>query len=392
MARVATSTPSGDSQPIYTPPPLPGYLKNVHDLNPIVGTPSDEEIKEIHAVMRAAAHMSQIPAMFNPELSMNLAQHLFDVQMAVYRSRYSHCISPGDNVYTPPVLPSPITIALKPIVGVPSDEETQLVHAAMSSWEHLKHVPAMFDADLEMNLSQHLFDVQMARYLQRSIQGQFVRKDRGSQPYDGSACASQPQEVMMTNEPPILAESAGIVERTAVQAAPSEPGRSHSSATISDLRSREEYKIGSKPLQGNSIEDLKVGQAESNRQLEKLGEIMINATRVLVAMQNTLIRASLAHFRAERSDKTLDGHELMNDEGRLPSRSGLCEIYRRGGGTWNIEEFDDQQIAQYLRFYNIGGQLISDSADGFGIQAGQRSEAIQILTGHIREGQYTHWS
>lgn len=42
-------------------------------------------------------------------------------------------------MYTPPVLPSPITIALKPIVGVPSDEETQLVHAAMSSWEHLKH-------------------------------------------------------------------------------------------------------------------------------------------------------------------------------------------------------------------------------------------------------------
>lgn len=143
-----------------------------------------------------------------------------------------------------------------------------------------------------------------------------MRKDRGSQPYDGSACASQPQEVMMTNEPPILAESAGIVERTAVQAAPSEPGRSHSSATISDLRSREEYKIGSKPLQGNSIEDLKVGQAESNRQLEKLGEIMINATRVLVAMQNTLIRVSIysntyLQRQFELSQSTGDRHHSL---------------------------------------------------------------------------------
>lgn len=59
MARVTTSTPTGDSDCVYTPPQLPEYLKNVYDLKQIVGTPSDEEMKGIHAVIRVAAHMSQ---------------------------------------------------------------------------------------------------------------------------------------------------------------------------------------------------------------------------------------------------------------------------------------------------------------------------------------------
>lgn len=52
----------------------------------------------------------------------------------------------------------------------------------------------------------------------------------------------------------------------------------------------------------------------------------------------------------------------------------------------------DQHLAQYLRFYNIGSHLVSGSADGLGIQPGKRSEAIRVLTSHICEGQYDHWS
>lgn len=59
MAQLTTSTSVGDSSPVYTPPLLPEYLKNVFDLKPIVGTPNDTEMKGIHAVIRVAAHMSQ---------------------------------------------------------------------------------------------------------------------------------------------------------------------------------------------------------------------------------------------------------------------------------------------------------------------------------------------
>ena len=96
MARV---TSEGSTQ-IYEPPSLPDYLKNIFDLKPVVGIPSDEEVKGIHAVIRAAYNVSHgelyrkyhsacdmllmariVPGMFDSVLSMQLAQHLFEVQM-----------------------------------------------------------------------------------------------------------------------------------------------------------------------------------------------------------------------------------------------------------------------------------------------------------------------
>jgi hypothetical protein len=48
-----------DSDTVYTPPRLPPYLKNVYDLKPVVDVPNDEEVKGIHAVIRAASNASQ---------------------------------------------------------------------------------------------------------------------------------------------------------------------------------------------------------------------------------------------------------------------------------------------------------------------------------------------
>ena len=42
------------STPVYLPPELPPYLKSVYDLKSIVGTPSDDEVIGIHAVIRMA--------------------------------------------------------------------------------------------------------------------------------------------------------------------------------------------------------------------------------------------------------------------------------------------------------------------------------------------------
>ncbi|KAG8730271.1 hypothetical protein FRC11_007120 [Ceratobasidium sp. 423] len=134
---------------ICYPPELPTYLQNVYDLKPVVGAPSDDEVIGIHAVIQAARKGSEIPGMHNPGLLMGLADHLFSVQMGCY-------------VYTP-ALPSHIPIHLDPISGAPSDEEIMKAQDALQTYQEFRRIPSMFDARINMDLSQHLFDIQMGK-------------------------------------------------------------------------------------------------------------------------------------------------------------------------------------------------------------------------------------
>ncbi|CAE6454808.1 unnamed protein product [Rhizoctonia solani] len=152
---------------ICYPPELPAYFQNVHDLKPIVGVPSDEEIIEIHTVIHVAnsLRISGLPGIHSPGLLMKLADHLFNVQMARYRSRYSLVTFPSDATYTPPDLPAHISVNLECISGAPSDNEIMKVQDAIQTYQELRRIPSMFDAHVNMELSQHLFDLQMARHM-----------------------------------------------------------------------------------------------------------------------------------------------------------------------------------------------------------------------------------
>ncbi|CAE6459477.1 unnamed protein product, partial [Rhizoctonia solani] len=152
------------SQVCY-PPELPEFLKNVYDLKLIVGVPSDDEVIGIHAVVHAARKASEIPGMHDPDMLMKLGDHLFGAQLARYRSKYSLITFPSDATYTPPVLPTHIPVNLEPVSGAPSDDEIIKVLDAVQTCQDLRRFPSMFDARLNMELSQHLFDVQMARYM-----------------------------------------------------------------------------------------------------------------------------------------------------------------------------------------------------------------------------------
>ncbi|CAE6483215.1 unnamed protein product [Rhizoctonia solani] len=146
---------------VCSPPELPAYLKNVYDLKPIIGLPSDSEVTGIHAVIRAARKASEIPGMHSPGLLMNLSDHLFGAQMARYRSRYSLITFPSDATYTPPALPTHTSVKLESVSGAPTDEEMLKVQDAVRAYQHFEHVPSMFDQRVSMELSQHLFDLQM---------------------------------------------------------------------------------------------------------------------------------------------------------------------------------------------------------------------------------------
>ncbi|CAE6410540.1 unnamed protein product [Rhizoctonia solani] len=82
------------------PPELPASFRSIHDLKPIVGVPRDDEVIGIHTVMHVASKVSGVPGMHNPRFFMQLADHLFNVQMAKYRSKYSLITSPSVSAYS----------------------------------------------------------------------------------------------------------------------------------------------------------------------------------------------------------------------------------------------------------------------------------------------------
>ncbi|CAE6428905.1 unnamed protein product [Rhizoctonia solani] len=138
---------SRSGETVLIPPALPTYLSDTHTLNQIVGKPTDEDVKAIHAVVRTQNTMSHLPNFYNPDLSMQLSQHLFSAQLAIYRATYSMTLLPGErNVYTPPTLPSHVPGTLNEVVGAPSDEEIKSVQGALRGLENLAHTRYMHDS------------------------------------------------------------------------------------------------------------------------------------------------------------------------------------------------------------------------------------------------------
>ncbi|KAH7335833.1 hypothetical protein B0J17DRAFT_667992 [Rhizoctonia solani] len=166
-----TVSATSDSHEIdaLVPPQLPPFLASVFDLKPIVGDPTREQVKLVHEAVRALNNFLHTPELRDTDLSIELSQHLFDIQMTCHRQKYPTSILPNDAVYEPPTLPAYIPIELKSVTGPPSNEEIASTHAALRISESFANVPSIFDPDLHVQLSQHLFDIQLARHVQRSI-------------------------------------------------------------------------------------------------------------------------------------------------------------------------------------------------------------------------------
>ncbi|CAE6463793.1 unnamed protein product, partial [Rhizoctonia solani] len=150
---------------VSSPPDLPPYLRNIHHLKPVTGPPTDDELLAIHAVARAAQNASNVPGMYDSSLSMKLAEHMFTVQMARYRSKYSLSIVREKIVFIPPVLPEHVPVKLESVIESPSDEELTKVHSALRAYEQFSNVPTMFDPRVGMELSQHMFELQMSELI-----------------------------------------------------------------------------------------------------------------------------------------------------------------------------------------------------------------------------------
>ncbi|EUC54845.1 laminin domain protein, putative [Rhizoctonia solani AG-3 Rhs1AP] len=336
---------------IVSPPELPSYLRAIHELKPIVGKPTDEDVKGIHAVIRALGAVSHLPTFYNPDLSMQLSQYLFGVQMAVFKVSYSMTLMPGDkSVFIPPELPLHIPGALNQVVGAPSDEEIKSAQSALRNVENLSISPQLFDADLSMRLSQHFFNLQFARYMRESSAGQFVSE-------------SEPEGACLTESRPIQETRENLT--TSCHGEASGLQRGGNIASVSEAG--------------------EVSQARSG--LPQLGEAMKGIQDVLENMDRILTLIKRDQSTIGCVDKYYHIYKNpLNQQGRAASECGLPRLrYGFYDKTWKFGLWmTSDQIAGYLKFFNIGSDLIQLEDEGEPrLLDGKGAEAEQLLLNYI---------
>ncbi|EUC58430.1 hypothetical protein RSOL_251940 [Rhizoctonia solani AG-3 Rhs1AP] len=344
----------------YSPPPLPDYLARNHTLEVITGVPTDEQVRSIHDTIRSVNSVSNVPALYDSQLSTQLAQYLFTVQMAVYRNEYLLNVFPGENTYTPPPIPSHIPISLEPVVGAPSDEELDAAHSAVRTLENLANSP-FFDSGLNIKLSQHVFNIQFARYIHDSNQGQFTRPEPPRPPPQTSA-----------NEQPII--DSGHINNLA-------DNQSSQGVTEPGLNPVNYPKAPSSPV---GLEPTLLPQP--NDKLDKIYDAQLDTNRLLSSSEELLkdIRRTLVttYLKAHLANST-HSNDIMNEKGEQPWMHRLENICTHWvGGTRKLNRsIVGEELARYLKFYKIGAELIDDDVGN--IKSGKEADAQQLLAYYL---------
>ncbi|KAB5590479.1 hypothetical protein CTheo_6061 [Ceratobasidium theobromae] len=355
---------------VYNPPVLPPYLAATHELKSITGVPTDEQVKAIHAVIRAVNVMSHIPALHDPDVSMKLGQHLFEVQMAVYRSTYPLNISPIEHTYTPPELPAHVPVALESVTGAPSDDELKSVQRAVRVLESLASSldASIFDPDVSMKLSQHLFNIQFARYMDHSTQGLF-NSNSGQPPADAPPA------------PPTAPSSVRDDTESVISEVPSFAGSqvTRSSRSVVSVQTPK-ASVRSLPNDGAAMTGIRITQDETNRLLNGTIDELKAINRTLIMTQNSMIRSTNSHFP----------YSLLNQHGELPSMYGLPVVIQNTRvGYYHCyypSDLTDDHLAGYLTFYDLGNDMVDMSSGSPKLKPEKRKEAVILLQDHLFVG------
>ncbi|CAE6525251.1 unnamed protein product [Rhizoctonia solani] len=384
---------------IFSPPELPPYLKGVHDLKKIVGAPRDDEVIAIHAVIRMAQKAVDIPGTGDPALLARLSEHLFDVQVARYRDKYIGIVFPESAIYAPPTLPAHVSVKLEPVAGVPSVGDVLKVQGALRAYHQLANVPSLFDPYVDMELSQHLFDIQMARYTNRAREWhassqspqtlspsyagdvrQSVEGESGEHTNNvgtGANMAEPHESIRQTHDIGIqdalersnrLAEQTNqLIERSNQIAEganqlveksihPTEPPN-----TLIERFNQLFERLNEHMNQSNCL------AKESMQPMQRLGDILGNINKVLVRIQHAIVR--------NHKGNTLSALEcLVNEKGETPAISRttghnqLADVSGTGpiftvviDGVPQKIRIPDGCLGEFARFYGIGDGLFDDA-------------------------------
>ncbi|KEP50547.1 putative laminin domain protein [Rhizoctonia solani 123E] len=367
----------------------------------------------IHAVVQVANKAADIQGISDPTLIPQLLGHLFEVQMARYQSKYLGVMFPENSTYTPPTLPVHMTVQLGPVTGAPSEEEIGKVHEAIRLYQQFANAPSLFDPRVDMELHQHLFDIQMARYRQRARSQARVHTSLSS------AAAQETNEAEETTnnagtgdssiESRVLARpvnDAGVHE--AIERSNRFAEQTNQLAERANLLIEQSNRIServnqllerpSRPVeQPNTLaerfnglfERLNQHMEESNRltkestqPVEKLGDILRNMNRVLVKVQHAIVRNHkgnnlsalncLANEKGETPAISETTSNLAFDD-FLPSSENKLPIVI--DGISHITYIHDGWLGEFVQFYGI--------ADG--LCEGESSELKRDEQGPARE-------
>ncbi|KAF8712215.1 hypothetical protein RHS03_01224, partial [Rhizoctonia solani] len=399
------------------PPELPSYLKNVHDLKPIVGVPSGDELVGIHSVIQAAVRVSSVPGMHDPSLFTQLGDHLFSAQMAVYRSKYTSLLFPSDAMYTPPTLPAHVLARLEPISCAPTDEQVSKVHEAIRSYQKFSEIPSMFEPRVHADLSQHLFDIQMARYMIQESKrkpnmtqapGPARTFDRAIDTTEESVAHDASNNVGARPESPQISaiEVRDILERSnaIAERANELSERSNQLIERSNQLAEQSNRPVEKPDQSKDVVALRFNELltrlvrffdqsnqlakEAKKPMEELVDIFRTINKVLVRIQHSIIRSDRGNTRGavkclinEKGDLPTDivwgDVPTENSWGDWPAQPGFGFHRDNDTGTKTVKDNDtgtktvktkirgqiiafglsEYDFAQVLRFYGIEGSL-----------------------------------
>ncbi|CAE6395202.1 unnamed protein product [Rhizoctonia solani] len=392
------------------PPDLPPYLKSVHKLEPIVGAPNDDQLIGILSVIRVAQKAIEIPGMGDHILICRLSEYLFDAQMARYRSNHYAAMFPESTTYTPPTLPAHFPVLLEPVNGAPSEEELLKVQDAIRLYHHYLNVPTMFDPQVNMELSQHLFDIQMGNEAHptrpKKLRALLSKYFGCAGSINNAGTGAWVPELVQPAGDAIVSEAIGRSNLLAEQANKLSERTNlliERSNQIAE-RSNQLVERSSQPIEqptnlterfnqlferlNEHLEQSNCITIESTRPVEKLGQVLGNINRVLVRIQHAIVR--------NRKGNTLAAVDcLTNEKGETPAMSDVtgawtfCNLSRISksrlpvliNGVSKDSFIDNDDLAVFLRFYGIGKDLFDEF--NLRLRAGYEDVARERLSEYL---------
>ncbi|CAE6532880.1 unnamed protein product [Rhizoctonia solani] len=416
---------SHSTDQVLLPPELPSYLKSVKELKPIVGAPNNDQLIGILSIIRVAQKAAEIPGMGDPVLISRLSEHLFDAQMARYRTAYLATTFPENTTYTPPTLPAHVPVQLELVAGIPSEAEIIRVQDAIRLYHQFSNAPSMFDPHANMELAQHLFDLQMARHMRRARQTHAPQETSSTNLTRTLEQAAEPieeRDASATNNP---GTGAGVVETVqpalderfcdAIERSNRLAEQANELTERANLliersnmiaeRSNQLVEKSSQPVvQSNEHTDRfnqlfeRLNQhmerstqlaEQSSKPVEKLGEVLVNINRVLVKIQHAIIRNHRGN-----TTKALDC--LVNEKGETPAmsretgtmtfvdflRDPDCLLSVVIDGVHQETPIYSRYLGAFLRFYGLSDALFKD-ASSLVVRPGYEDTAQSRLEGYL---------
>ncbi|ELU39541.1 laminin domain-containing protein [Rhizoctonia solani AG-1 IA] len=367
------------AEEVCEPPVLPPYLKAICDLQPIVGVPSDEEIIGVHAVVRVAnqvvnggsTHWQPIFCLTDPSFS---TRHMrFNAPCWTIRA-FIRC-SDGQ-------------IPKQAFKEALPGEEIIKVQRIIKIYQKYTEVPSMFDPQLDAELSQHLFDLQMAKYMERRVSGQINHAHPGTSTSQFIVSAPAFQE--SNSKGPTLNDH----NRTGNDFAQE---YRQTQATLETQICHAMQQSNRLAKQANQLTERSNWLAEqsnrlveqSNRPVEKLGDALEKINKVLVGIQHAIVRSHKGN-----TISALDC--LVNEIGETPGISRVvdetsiswlsacqsgepdCHLPVVIDGIAQDVYIDDLWLGDLLYFYGIGEGLC-ESKTSIKLKPGVEADARQSL-------------